>query len=167
MSIQAIEQGSSLGYQVRIFRKGEAVATKFLSYGKYGGKRRAYAEAQREFLRMEAEVERQYGPSLRVDNEFGHHHQVPRSDSRTKIPGITIDYNAGYKRPPSLTVHVRWMEGEGEERRQRHTSFSTRAYGLLGAIQKALDKRFEKTGIEQSSARSVWLQLRSFVPPKP
>lgn len=167
MSIQPIEHGHTNGYQIRVFRHGKVVATRFLAYAKFGGKDRAYAKAVREERRMNAAADREYGPAIRTSNRFGLHHQNPATSNRSKVPGVSIDYQAGYRRSPCLTVHVRWMEGGGEDRRQYHSSYSTAAHGLLGAIQLALDKRFEKTGIEQPSARAAWMRLRDSVPEAP
>jgi hypothetical protein len=43
-------------------------------------------------------------------------------------------------------------------RRQR--GYSTEIHGLLGAVQCALDKRLEKTGLEQMPAEKAWLKIK-------
>jgi len=90
--------------------------------------------------------------------KLGRAHKHPTSSSRTGIPGISFSWR--YRQDiPALHITATWYEGVELGRKQRKTDFSTEVYGNEGAVQAALLKRFEKTGIKQMSAAEAWEKI--------
>jgi len=154
MSVQPIESGSTLGLQVRIFRRGEVAATRFLAYKKHGGKRKTLALAKE----IERNLEVQAGP-LSEARRRGDHASKANRNSSTGISGIMAWYLNRQGRSRILQIAATWSPYPGSFKCER-TQFSALSYGVMGASRNALKGRREATGQKMPSARAAWEQIR-------
>lgn len=134
MSIQRISHGSTQGYQVRVGPR-HASMTKFFAVRKYGGVRKALAQARA----AEAEL-RKIAPPTTSRNGA---RVVAQANNTSGVIGIRPRY-VMFSEHPYLYFVASWsVNGKA-----RSTSFSAERHGKLAALQMAMDKREEATGIK-------------------
>jgi hypothetical protein len=132
MSIQRIESGSTNGYQVRVGPR-HAALTKFFAVRKYGGKRKALAEA-----RAAEAVMRETAPA--TTSRTGARSAKPANNT-SGLVGVRPRYTL-FSDTPYLSFVVSWSKNG----KAHSTSFSTEKHGLLGALTLAMRKRETATG---------------------
>ncbi len=139
-NIVRIVSGGQRGWQVRMMRNGERFHPYF-SDSKFGGAKKALAEA----VRVRDRIEREYParpPGGRVDTLL--------PSNTTGIPGVQIRRAAGPARgkgkPGEERAVAQWCPRPGEVKVR---SFSFRKYGRDRALQLAI--RARKAGLKQRS----------------
>lgn len=97
------------------------------------------------------------------------HWHEPGVRNKTGAVGINCCYNGVGKRAPILLISAQWQETVPGTTltKMRKATFSTRKYGLKGALERALQARFDATGIPQPSVRKVWNMMKHNLPPVP
>jgi hypothetical protein len=94
---------------------------------------------------------------------------APTARNTSGAVGIACRYAGNASRSPILLITAQWMEevpGQGQ-RKMRKVAYSTRRYGLRGAIELALQARQAATGLKQPSFKVVWAQMQHHLPPVP
>jgi hypothetical protein len=133
MPIQPINHGSTVGYQVRVGPRSASV-TRFFALRKYGGARKALAQAKL------AEIE------LRKTAEPTSPRKGPRSiaasNNTSGLVGIRPRYVV-FSDTPYLYIVASWSK----DGRACSTSFSAERHGLVGAIKLAIERRTKATGV--------------------
>jgi hypothetical protein len=133
MSIQRIEYGSTNGFQVRVGPR-HAALTKFFAVRKYGGARKALAEARaaEALMRQGAEP-----TSPRV----GPRHTA-QANNTSGLIGVRPRYTL-FSDTPYLYFVASWSK----DGKAYSTSYSAEKHGLLGALKMAMEKREKATGV--------------------
>jgi hypothetical protein len=133
MSIQQINHGSTQGYQVRVGPR-HASMTKFFAVRKYGGARKALAQARA------AEIElRKIAPP--TGSRKGAR-VVAQANNTSGVIGIRPRY-VMFSEHPYLYFVASWsVNGKA-----RSTSFSAERHGKLGALKMAMERRAKATGV--------------------
>ncbi len=134
MSIQQINSGSTHGYQVRVGPR-HASMTKFFAVRKYGGARKALAQARA------AEIE------LRKVAEPTTPRKGPRvtaqSNNTSGLIGIRPRY-VMFSEHPYLYFTASWSSNG----KAKSTSFSAERHGKLAALKMAMERREKGTGMK-------------------
>lgn len=134
MSIQRIEYGSTNGYQVRVGPRNAAL-TKFFAVRKYGGVRKALAEARA----AEAVLQQSAPPAAsRVGPR-----QTAQANNTSGLIGVRPRYTL-FGDAPLLAFVVSWSKGG----KAYCTSYSAERHGMLGALTLAMEKREKATGVK-------------------
>lgn len=133
MSIQRIESGSTNGFQVRVGPR-HAALTKFFAVRKYGGIRKALAEARA----AEIELRRKAPPtSARVGP------RTKTSISNTSgLVGVRPRYTL-FSDTPYLSFVASWSKAG----KAYCTSYSAEKHGVLEALRMAMARREKATGV--------------------
>ncbi len=134
MSIQRIDYGSTQGYQVRVGPR-HAALTKFFAVRKYGGARKALAQARI----AEAELRKLAPPTAPREGP----RVVAQANNTSGLVGIRPRY-VMFSEHPYLYFVASWsINGKACS-----TSFSAERHGKLIALKMAMDKREKATGIK-------------------
>ena len=134
MSIQHISHGSTQGYQVRVGPR-HASMTKFFAVRKYGGMRKALAQARA----AEAELQKIAEPTTPRKGA----RVVAQANNTSGLIGIRPRYVL-FSEHPYLYFIASWsVNGTA-----RSTGFSAERHGKLGALKMAMDRREKATGIK-------------------
>jgi hypothetical protein len=133
MSIQRIEYGSTNGYQVRVGPRHAAI-TKFFAVRKYGGVRKALAEARA------AEVSMQQ-VALPTSPRVGPR-TAAQANNTSGLVGVRPRYEM-FGDTPYLYFVASWSKNG----KAYSTSFSAEKHGLLEALKLAMEKREKATGL--------------------
>lgn len=134
MSIQQINYGSTQGYQVRVGPR-HASMTKFFAVRKYGGARKALAQARA----AEVELQKHAAPiTPRKGARI-----VAQANNTSGLIGIRPRY-ALFSEHPYLYFIASWsVNGKA-----RSTGYSAERHGKLAALKMAMDRREKATGIK-------------------
>lgn len=133
MSIQRIESGSTNGYQVRVGPR-HAALTKFFAVRKYGGVRKALAEAraaEAALREVAAPTSKREGPRTEV-----------HANNTSGLVGIRPRYTM-FSETPYLSFVASWSKGG----KPFSTSYSADKHGMLGALTLAMERRAKATGV--------------------
>ena len=133
MSIQRIEYGSTNGYQVRVGPR-HAALTKFFAVRKYGGVRKALAEARA----AEATLQLTAAPTS------------PRAGARSEAQANNTSGLVGVRPRYTLfsdTPYLYFVASWSKDGKAYSTSYSAEKHGLLGALKLAMEKREKATGM--------------------
>lgn len=134
MSIQHISHGSTQGYQVRVGPR-HASMTKFFAVRKYGGVRKALAQARA------AEIELQKLAPAATPREGAR--IVAQANNTSGVIGVRPRYVL-FSEHPYLYFVASWsVNGKACS-----TSFSAERHGKLAALKMAMDRREKATGIK-------------------
>ena len=133
MSIQRIESGSSNGYQVRVGPR-HASLTKFFAVRKYGGVRKALAEARA------AEIVLQKSAQPTASREGAR--STAHANNTSGLVGVRPRY-AMFSETPYLYFVASWSK----DGKACCTSFSAEKHGTLGALKMAMERREKATGL--------------------
>ena len=133
MSIQYINHGSTLGYQVRVGPR-HAALTKFFAERKYGGKRKALAQARA----AEADLQKIAPPTAHRSGA----RISAQANNTSGLVGIRPRYVL-FSEHPYLYFVASWsVDGKAHS-----TSFSAERHGKLIALQMAMERREKATGV--------------------
>ena len=134
MSIQQINYGSTQGYQVRVGPR-HASMTKFFAVRKYGGARKALAQArvaEAELQKLAAPITPRKGARV-----------VAQANNTSGLIGIRPRYVL-FSEHPYLYFIASWsVNGKA-----RSTGYSAERHGKLVALKMAMDRREKATGIK-------------------
>ena len=133
MSIQRIESGSTNGYQVRVGPR-HAALTKFFAVRKYGGVRKALAEARA------AEITLQKSAQPTSPREGAR--STTQANNTSGLIGVRPRY-VMFSDTPYLYFVASWCQGG----KACSTSFSAEKHGTLGALKMAMERREKATGM--------------------
>jgi len=134
MSIQHISHGSTQGYQVRVGPR-HASMTKFFAVRKYGGMRKALAQARA----AEAELQKIAPPTTSRKGA----RVVKQANNTSGVIGVRPRY-VMFSDHPYLYFVASWsVNGKA-----RSTSFSAERHGKIAALKMAMDKREKATGVK-------------------
>lgn len=132
MSIQEIHHGSTHGYQVRVGPR-HAALTKFFAVRKYGGARKALAQARA----AEAELRKIAPPTLPRTGP----RVTAQANNSSGLVGIRPRY-VMFSEHPYLYFVASWsVKGK-----PCSTSFSANKHGMLEALKLAMQRREQATG---------------------
>ena len=150
MSIQQISHGSTQGYQVRVGPR-HAALTKFFAVRKYGGTRKALAQARA----AEAEL-------LKIAEPTAARHgarNVAQSNNSSGLIGIRPRYEL-YSDHPYLYFVASWsVDGKACS-----TSYSAEKHGKLGALKLAMERREKATGMRYAlTARQALNRMKHLI----
>lgn len=150
MSIQRIEYGSTNGYQVRVGPR-HAAMTKFFAVRKYGGVRKALAEARA----AEAVMQQTAPPSSpRVGPR-----KTAQANNTSGLIGVRPRYTV-FGETPYLYFVVSWSKNG----KAHCTSYSAEKHGMLGALTLAMEKREKATGVRYSmSPRAALNRMKHLI----
>jgi AP2 domain len=150
MSIQQINSGSTQGYQVRVGPR-HASMTKFFAVRKYGGQRKALAQAKA------AEVQMQK-VALPITSRSGAR-LVAQANNTSGLVGIRPRYEL-FSEHPYLYFVASWSKNG----KACSTSFSAEKHGKIGALQLAMERREKATGVRYSvSPRQAWNRMKHLI----
>ena len=134
MSIQQISHGSTRGYQVRVGPR-HAALTKFFAVRKYGGVRKALAQARA----AEIELRKIAAPTTSRKGA----RVVAQANNTSGVIGIRPRYVL-FSEHPYLYFVASWsVNGKAGS-----TSFSAERHGLLAALKLAMERREKATGLK-------------------
>lgn len=134
MSIQHISHGSTEGYQVRVGPR-HASMTKFFAVRKYGGMRKALAQARA----AEAELQKTAEPTTPRKGA----RIVAQANNTSGLIGIRPRYVL-FSEHPYLYFIASWsVNGKACS-----TGFSAERHGKLGALKMAMERREKASGIK-------------------
>jgi hypothetical protein len=133
MSIQKIESGSTNGYQVRVGPR-HAALTKFFAVRKYGGVRKALAEARA------AEVMMQKSAQPTSPREGAR--STAQANNTSGLVGVRPRYTL-FSDTPYLYFVASWSKNG----KPYSTSFSAEKHGTLAALKLAMERREKATGM--------------------
>ena len=134
MSIQHISHGSTQGFQVRVGPR-HASLTKFFAVRKYGGMRKALAQARA------AEVELQKIAPPTTSRKGAR--VVAQANNTSGVIGVRPRY-VMFSDHPYLYFVASWsVNGKA-----RSTSFSAERHGKMAALKMAMEKREKATGVK-------------------
>jgi len=152
MSIQRIEYGSTNGYQVRVGPR-HASLTKFFAVRKYGGVRKALAEARaaEAMLQLEAEpTSPRRGPR-----------NTAQANNTSGLIGVRPRYTM-FSDKPYLYFVASWNKGG----KAFATSYSAAKHGMLGALTLAMKRREKGTGLRyELSPRQALNRMKHLIRP--
>ena len=133
MSIQAINSGSTQGYQVRVGPRLGGL-TKFFAVRKYGGAKKALAqarEAERSLQKLVPPSRSRSGARLTVS-----------ANNSSGVVGVRPRYSM-FSDIPYLYFVSSWsIDGKSH-----CTGYSAEKHGLIGALTMAMEKRAKATGV--------------------
>ena len=133
MSIQRIEHGSTNGYQVRVGPR-HASLTKFFAVRKYGGVRKALAEARAAEVAMQRTAE----PTSPREGA----RKTAQANNTSGLIGVRPRYTL-FSDTPYLSFVASWSK----DGKACSTSFSAEKHGMLGALKLAMERREKATGV--------------------
>ncbi|HZT56731.1 MAG TPA: hypothetical protein VFA35_10920 [Burkholderiaceae bacterium] len=134
MSIQHIHHGSTQGYQVRVGPR-HAAMTKFFAVRKYGGKRKALAQAKA----TELELRKIAPPTMPREGA----RVVAQANNTSGVIGVRPRYVL-FSEHPYLYFVASWcVNGKACS-----TSFSAERHGRLAALTLAMERRAKATGVK-------------------
>ena len=133
MPIQHINHGSTVGYQVRVGPR-HASMTRFFAVRKYGGARKALAQAKL----AEGELSKIAGPTSSRKGA----RVIAASNNTSGLVGIRPRY-VMFSEHPYLYIVASWSNNG----KACSTSFSAERHGLIGAVKLAMDRRVKATGV--------------------
>jgi len=133
MPIQPINHGSTVGYQVRVGPRSASV-TRFFAVRKYGGARKALAQAKL----AETELRKIAEPTSPRNGA----RVIAASNNTSGLVGIRPRY-VMFSEHPYLYIVASWSQNG----RACSTSFSAERHGLVGAIKLAMERRSKATGV--------------------
>jgi hypothetical protein len=133
MSIQRIEYGSTNGYQVRVGPR-HAALTKFFAVRKYGGVRKALAEARA----AEATMQQAAPPAA---SRVG-----PRVKAQANNTSGIVGVRPRCTRSGD-TLYLAFVVSWSKNGKAFCTSYSAEKHGTLGALTLAMEKRETATGV--------------------
>jgi hypothetical protein len=133
MPIQPINHGSTVGYQVRVGPRNASV-TRFFALRKYGGARKALAQAKL----AEVELSKIAEPTSPRSGA----RVIAAANNTSGLVGIRPRYVL-FSEHPYLYIVASWSENG----RACSTSFSAERHGLIAAIKMAMDRRAKATGV--------------------
>ena len=134
MSIQHISHGSTQGFQVRVGPR-HASMTKFFAVRKYGGMRKALAQARV----AEAELQKIATPTTPREGP----RVVAQANNTSGLIGIRPRYVL-FSEHPYLYFVASWsVDGKACS-----TGYSAERHGKLGALKMAMDRREKATGTQ-------------------
>ena len=150
MSIQHISHGSTQGYQVRVGPR-HASLTKFFAVRKYGGQRKALAQAkaaEADLRKIAEPVSQRRGARL-----------IEQANNTSGLVGIRPRYEL-YSEHPYLYFVASWsVDGKASS-----TSYSAEKHGMMGALKMAMTRREKATGTTYSmTPRQAWNRMRHLV----
>lgn len=147
MSIQQINHGSTQGYQVRVGPR-HASMTKFFALRKYGGARKALAQARA------AEVELRKIAEPTVSRKGAR--VVAQANNTSGVIGIRPRY-VMFSEHPYLYFVASWsINGKA-----RSTSFSAERHGKVAALKMAMERREKATGLKyELTAKQAMNRMR-------
>jgi hypothetical protein len=134
MSIQYINYGSTQGYQGRVGPR-HASMTKFFAVRKYGGVRKALAQARA----AEAELKKLAPPTTPRKGA----RVVAQTNNTSGVIGIRPRFVL-FSDHPYLYFVASW----GVNGKPRSTSYSAERHGKLDALRMAMERREKATGIK-------------------
>lgn len=133
MAIQHINHGSTNGYQVRVGPRNASV-TKFFAVRKYGGMRKALAQARAAENEM-----RKHAPAIASRHGA---RAVVQANNTSGVVGVRPRYVL-FSEHPYLYFVASWsLDGKAYS-----TSFSAERHGRMGALTLAMQKRAAVTGV--------------------
>ena len=133
MPIQPIRHGSTQGYQVRVGPRHASI-TKFFAVRKYGGARKALAQARA----AEAELQKLAPPTTPRKGA----RVVAQTNNTSGVVGIRPRY-VQFSDHPYLYFVASWSVNG----KPRSTSYSAERHGKLDALKMAMARREKATGI--------------------
>ena len=150
MSIQRIHYGSTQGYQVRVGPR-HAALTKFFAERKYGGARKALAQAKAAevaLLKLAEPTQPRRGAR-----------QSAQANNTSGLVGIRPRYEL-FSEHPYLYFVASWsVDGKASG-----TSFSAEKHGMLGALKLAMERREKATGTRYAlTPRQAWNRMKHLV----
>ncbi len=134
MSIQHISHGSTQGYQVRVGPR-HASMTKFFAVKKYGGLRKALAQARA----AEFELQKLAPPTMSRSGA----RVVPQANNTSGVIGIRPRYVMFAEHPYLYFVASGSIDGKAWS-----TSFSAERHGKMAALKMAMERREKATGVK-------------------
>lgn len=143
MSIQRIESGSTNGYQVRVGPR-HAALTKFFAVRKYGGIRKALAEARAAEVTLQKTAQ---PTSPRVGPR-----KTAQANNTSGLIGVRPRYTV-FGETPYLYFVASWSKNG----KAYSTSYSAEKHGLLEALKLAMEKREKATGLRYDMSPRVAL----------
>ena len=147
MSIQRIESGSTNGYQVRVGPR-HAALTKFFAVRKYGGVRKALAEARA----AEITLQKRAQPTSPREGA----RSTAQANNTSGLIGIRPRY-VQFSEHPYLYFVASWSVNG----KPRSTSFSAERHGKLVALQMAMQRREKGTGMKyEMTARQALNRMK-------
>jgi hypothetical protein len=150
MSIQQINSGSTQGYQVRVGPR-HAALTKFFAVRKYGGVRKALAQAKAAEARLQK-------VALPTASRTGPR-QVAHSNNTSGLVGIRPRYEL-FSEHPYLYFVASWSKNG----KACSTSYSAEKHGKIGALQLAMERRAKATGVRYDvTPRQAWNRMKHLV----
>ena len=150
MSIQQINSGSTQGYQVRVGPR-HAALTKFFAVRKYGGVRKALAQAKA----AEAQMQKIALPTTPREGA----RNIAQVNNTSGLVGIRPRYEL-FSEHPYLYFVASWsVNGKACS-----TGFSAEKHGKLGALKLAMDRREKATGVRYDlTPRQAWNRMKHLV----
>ena len=150
MAIQQIDHGSTQGFQVRVGPR-HAALTKFFALRKYGGARKALAQAraaERQLLKLAPPAESRSGART-----------IAQANNTSGMIGIRPRYEL-YSDHPYLYFVASWsVNGKAA-----CTSFSAEKHGKLGALRMAMERREKATGTRYDiTPRQAWNRMKHLI----
>jgi hypothetical protein len=150
MSIQRIEHGSTNGFQVRVGPRHAAV-TKFFAVRKYGGVRKALAEARAAESRLRETAPQ---PAPRTGPR-----KTRQVNNTSGLVGVRPRYTM-FADTPYLYFVASWSKGG----KAFCTSYSAEKHGTLGALQMAMERREKATGLRyEITPRKALNQMKHLI----
>jgi hypothetical protein len=134
MSIQHISSGSTQGYQVRVGPRHASI-TKFFAVRKYGGARKALAQARA----AEVELQKVAEPTMPREGP----RVTAQSNNTSGLIGIRPRY-VMFSDHPYLYFTASWSSNG----KAQSTSFSAERHGKLGALKMAMERREKGAGMK-------------------
>jgi hypothetical protein len=150
MSIQRIEHGSTNGFQVRVGPR-HAALTKFFAVRKYGGIRKALAEARA----AESVMREQAPPSAPRTGP----RKTRQANNTSGVVGVRPRYTM-FAETPYLYFVASWSKGG----KAFCTSYSAEKHGMLNALKMAMERREKATGMRyEISPRKAFNLMRHLI----
>jgi hypothetical protein len=150
MPIQQINHGSTQGYQVRVGPR-HAAMTKFFAVRKYGGARKALAQAKAAEVKMQKVAQPttdRHGPR-----------SVAQANNTSGLVGIRPRWEL-FSDHPYLYFVASWsVNGKACS-----TSYSAEKHGKIGALTLAMERREKATGVRYPmTPRQAWNRMKYLI----
>jgi hypothetical protein len=150
MPIQHIDSGSTQGYQVRVGPR-HAALTKFFAVRKYGGARKALAQAKAAEVKMQK-------VALPTTDRHGPR-RVAQANNTSGLVGIRPRWEL-FSDHPYLYFVASWST----KGKACSTSYSAEKHGKIGALELAMQRREKATGARYDlTPRQAWNRMRHLV----
>lgn len=150
MPIQQINHGSTQGYQVRVGPR-HAAMTKFFAVRKYGGARKALAQAKAAEVKMQK-------VALPTSDRHGAR-KVAQANNKSGLVGIRPRWEL-FSEHPYLYFVASWsVNGKACS-----TSYSAEKHGKIGALTLAMERREKATGVRYAmTPRQAWNRMKYLI----